>query len=33
VAGRAWLAALPLPVDERLAVDAALRLHDALGPR
>jgi transposase len=31
VAGRAWLAALELPVEERLALDAALRIEAAIG--
>jgi transposase len=31
VAGRAWLAALDLPPDERLALDAVLRIEAALG--
>ena len=30
VAGRAWLALLDLPDDERLALDLHLRLHDAI---
>jgi len=30
VAGRAWLAGLELPADERLALDLHLRLHDAI---
>ena len=30
IAGRAWLAALELPADERLALELHLRLHDAI---